>query len=69
MMVNGGMKLLNFKKMPLHKLRKYVLENREDEEAWKEFANRPRPNAIIVPAQTPLEEQERILKQSNQKEN
>ncbi len=57
MMVNGGMKLLNFKKMPLDKLRKYVLENREDEEAWKEFASRPRPNAITVPAQTSLEEQ------------
>ena len=68
-MVNGGMKLLNFKKMPLDKLRKYVLENREDEEAWKEFASRPRPNAITVPAQTPLEEQERILKEANQKEN
>ncbi len=68
-MVNGGMKLLNFKKMPLDKLRKYVLENREDEEAWKEFASRPRPNAITVPAQTSLEEQERILKEANQKEN
>ena len=69
MMVNGGMKLLNFKKMPLDKLRKYVLENREDEEAWKEFASRPRPNAITVPAQTSLEEQERILKEAHQKEN
>lgn len=68
-MVDGGMKLLNFNKMPLHRLRKYVLENREDQEAWKEFASRPRPNAIIVPAQTPLEEQERILKEANQKEN
>ncbi|MDJ0589667.1 MAG: hypothetical protein QNJ72_06670 [Pleurocapsa sp. MO_226.B13] len=53
--------------MPLNKLRKYVLEHREDEEAWKEFASRPRPNAIIVPAQTPLEEQERILRESRQK--
>lgn len=69
MMVDGGMKLLNFKKMPLDKLRKYVLENREDQAAWQEFANRPRPNAVIVPAQTPLEEQERILKEANQKEN
>ncbi len=50
-----------------NKLRKYVLEHREDEEAWKEFASRPRPNAIIVPAQTPLEEQERILRESRQK--
>ena len=69
MIVDGGMKLLNFKEMPLDKLRKYVLENREDQEAWQEFASRPRPNAIIVPAQTPLEEQERILKEANQQEN
>ena len=68
-MVNGGTKLLNFKAMSLNELRKYVLEHREDEEAWKEFASRPRPNAIIVPAQTPLEEQERILRESSQKQN
>ena len=68
-MVRGGMKLLNFKTMSLNELRKYVLDNREDQEAWKEFASRPRPNATIVPAQTPLEEQERILKQAHQKEN
>lgn len=67
MMVNGGIRLLNFKEMPLNQLRKYFLEHREDEEAWKEFASRPRPNAIIVPAQTPLEEQERILRESRQK--
>lgn len=67
MMVNRGTKLLNFKAMPLNELRKYVLEHREDEEAWKEFASRPRPNAITVPAQTPLEEQERILRESSQK--
>lgn len=67
MMVNGGMKLLNFKAMSLNELRKYVLEHRENEEAWKEFTSRPRPNAIIVPAQTPLEEQEHILRESSQK--
>lgn len=66
MMVNGGMKLSNFKAMSLNELRKYVLEHREDEEAWKEFASRPRPNAITVPAQTPLEEQERILRKNSQ---
>ena len=67
MMGNGGMKLLNFKAMSLNELRKYVLEHREDEEAWKEFVSRPRPNAIIVPAQTPREEQERILRENSQK--
>ena len=48
--------------MSLKELRKYVLANRQDQEAWDEFVSRPRPNAITVPADTPLEEQERILR-------
>ena len=63
-MANEGIKLSNFEQMPLNELRKYVLENREDEKAWKEFVNRPHPNATIVSVQTPLEEQKRILKQA-----
>ena len=63
-MVNGGMKLLNYKEMSLDELRKYVINNREDEEAWNEFASRPRPNAIIIPADTCVTEQERILKEA-----
>ncbi len=59
------MKLLNFKEMSLNELRKYVLRNRKDETAWKEFVSRPRPHATIVPAGTPLEEQERILQQAS----
>jgi hypothetical protein len=64
-MENGGTKLSkpNFQAMTLKKLRKYVLANRDDREAWNEFATRPRPNAVIVPANTPLEEQERIIKE------
>ncbi len=54
--------MTNFKKMSLRELRKYVLANRQDQEAWDEFVSRPRPNAINVPADTPLEEQERILR-------
>ena len=54
--------MTNFKEMSLKELRKYVLANRQDQEAWDEFVSRPRPNAIIVPADTPLEEQERILR-------
>ena len=65
MMVHGGIKLLNFKEMYLNELRKYVLENRKDETAWKEFVSRPRPHAKIVSATTPLEEQERILQQAS----
>lgn len=64
-MANGGTKLSkpNFQAMTLNELRRYVLAHRDDREAWEEFAARPRPNAVIVPADTPLEEQERILKE------
>ena len=56
--------MTNFREMTLKELRKYVLENREDQEAWEEFASRPRPNAITVSADIPLEEQERIFKEA-----
>jgi hypothetical protein len=64
LMGNGGMKLSkpNFQAMTLNELRQYVLAHRDDREAWNEFAARPRPNAIIVPADTPVAEQERIVK-------
>ena len=52
-MANGGMKLSKFKQMSMKELRKYVLENRDDEQAWREFADRPRPNATIEGVQTP----------------
>jgi hypothetical protein len=52
----------NFKEMSLQELRKYVLAHRNDEEAWDEFASRPRPNSVLVTADTPLEEQEAIIK-------
>jgi hypothetical protein len=67
MMAHGGMKLFNFKEMSLNELRKYVLKNRKDETAWKEFVSRPRPHATIVTAETPLEEQEHILQQASSK--
>lgn len=47
----------NFQTMTLKELRRYVLIHRNDKEAWDEFAARPRPNATIVPADTPAEEQ------------
>jgi hypothetical protein len=53
----------NFQAMTLNKLRRCVLTHRDDREAWDEFAARPRPNAVIVPADTPAEEQERIIKE------
>jgi hypothetical protein len=49
--------------MTLNELRKYVLAHRDDREAWDEFAARPRPNAVMVSADTPVEEQERIIKE------
>ena len=53
----------NFQAMTLNELRKYVLAHRDDREAWDEFAARPRPNAVMVSADTPVEEQERIIKE------
>ena len=65
LMGNGGMKLSkpNFQAMTLNELRRYVLAHRDDREAWNEFAARPRPNAVMVSADTPVEEQERIVKE------
>jgi hypothetical protein len=64
-MGNGGTKLSkpNFQTMTLNELRRYVLAYRDDKEAWDEFAARPRPNAVMVSADTPIEEQERIMKE------
>jgi hypothetical protein len=65
LMGNGGMKLSkpDFQAMTLNELRRYVLAHRDDKEAWDEFAARPRPNAVMVSADTPIEEQERIVKE------
>ena len=53
----------NFQKMTLNELRHYVVKHREDEEAWREYASRPRPNAITIPADVPEEEAAKILKE------
>lgn len=63
-MAKGGLRLMtNFKEMNLKELRAYILENREDNEAWDEFVSRPRPNAVIIPPDMPQEEQDRIVKE------
>ena len=55
--------------MSMRELKRYVLENRQDKEAWEEFASRPRPNAITLPADTTQEEFVRILSEAlNQKQ-
>ena len=51
----------NFKQMSLKELTKYVLAHRQDQQAWDEYVSRPRPNATIIPADLPLEEQQRIF--------
>ena len=47
--------------MTLNELRHYVLEHKDDQEAWDEYASRPRPNATIISADIPLEEQQQIF--------
>jgi hypothetical protein len=53
----------DFKTMTRKELKQYILTHRDDEEAWEEFTNHPRPNAIHFPANMPIEEQEARLKQ------
>jgi hypothetical protein len=53
----------NFKEMSLKDLTKYVLAHREDQEAWDEYVSRPRPNATIIPADIPKDEQQRIFEE------
>lgn len=61
-MAVGATKFMNdYKSMTLNELRRYVLKNREDTDAWDEYVSRPRPNATIIPADIPLEEQQRIF--------
>lgn len=63
-MAEGDIELMsNFKEMSLKELTKYVLAHREDREAWDEYVSRPRPNATIIPANIPEEEQQRIFEE------
>jgi hypothetical protein len=53
----------NLTQMSLSQLRSYVLANRNDNEAWQEFASRSRPNSIHFDADLPLTEEKKKLKQ------
>lgn len=53
----------NFREMSLQELRRYVLAHRDDREAWQEFTDRERPNAIYFDTDLPLAEQERKLQE------
>ncbi|MGL5941897.1 MAG: DUF6887 family protein [Waterburya sp.] len=50
--------------MSKKELKKYILANRHDKEAWEEFRSRPKPNAITIPPDAPPEEFERILREA-----
>ncbi len=53
----------NFKEMSLYELKCYVLANRDDREAWREFTSRPRPQAVYFDASMSLVEQETKLRE------
>ena len=53
----------NFTQMSLSELRSYVLANRNDQEAWKEFTSRPRPNAIYFDGNLPLSKEKKKLQE------
>lgn len=54
---------LNFKTMSLHELKKYVLSHRDDQEAWREFTHRERPNAVYFDTDVPLITQKQKLQE------
>ncbi|MCC5637091.1 hypothetical protein LC593_14745 [Nostoc sp. CHAB 5844] len=58
----------NFSQMSVQELRRYVLAHRDDEEAWQEFTNRERPNAIYFDKDMSLSEQETKLQELLQDE-
>jgi hypothetical protein len=49
--------------MSLQELRRYVLAHRDDREAWQEFTERERPNAIYFDTDMPLGEQQTKLQE------
>lgn len=58
----------DFQQMSRQELKKYVLAHRDDDEAIRElFINRWRKNAIHVPVDMPLQQQEAFLKEHLEK--
>ncbi|MEL6441692.1 MAG: hypothetical protein AAFQ80_20865 [Cyanobacteria bacterium J06621_8] len=49
--------------MSLNELRRYVLNHRDDQEAWNEYVLRNRPNAVVYPATDNPQEIENSLKE------
>jgi hypothetical protein len=52
----------DFEAMTREELRAYILENREDEEAWTAFLKRRNPNAVVYTTNDPDEIKEILRK-------
>lgn len=65
------MSKVNFKTMSRKELTKYISEHRNDEEKVRAAIaeSRSRPGWTKVPVDTPLEEQERILREAIERKN
>ena len=56
--------MMNYKTMSNKDLKQYILENRSDTEALREYMSRPKSNSIVVAADASKEETERALKEA-----
>lgn len=56
--------MMNYKAMSNKDLKQYILENRSDTEALKEYMSRSKSNSIFVAADASKEETERALKEA-----
>ena len=55
---------MNYKTIPNKDLKQYILENRSDTEALREYMSRPKFNSIVVAADASKEDTERALKEA-----
>ena len=53
---------MNYKSMTRKQLKQHLIDNRNDLEALRELKSRPKQNSVTIPANTPKEEAERILR-------
>jgi hypothetical protein len=50
--------------MTQKELKQHLLDNRNDLEALRELKSRPKQTSVTIPANTPIEEAERILRET-----
>jgi hypothetical protein len=55
---------MNYKSMTQKELKQHLLDNRNDLEALRELKSRPKQTSVTIPANTPKEEAERILRET-----